>query len=182
MAIANLASEKYGQCTTALYAINALLPEEYRVKISNEEFEKYTKQYPIYACFRCKLESKHISVFERITPLIEGILFGRPHDEFWTCPRCFIDNRLSQTDITQEVLDKPYFIKVVPDPPNRKDGLMDRTNFHNKFIKWAETLLIELESQLSKFRSDNWTKGGDDFETDLGLEDNLEEASENNKD
>lgn len=68
----------------------------------------------------------------------------------------------------QKILGEPYFLKVVPKPPERKDGLMDRATYHNKISVWFWTFIDEIEERLGQFRDDNWSRGDEGEAMDFG--------------
>lgn len=70
---------------------------------------------------------------------------------------------LSNTSISQTILQNPTFLGIVPDPPQRKDGLMDRMKFNIEIERWAWLVLNELEFKMAKFRDDNWNKGDEEM-------------------
>jgi len=68
----------------------------------------------------------------------------------------------------QKILSEPYFLRIVPKPPQRKDGLMDRSTYHSKIAVWIWTFLDELEERMAQFRDDNWSKGDESESLDFG--------------
>ena len=91
---------------------------------------------------------------------LEQCLSGKQTTQIWHCPECKTENRLSKTRMIQKVMSLPSFIKVVPEPPQRKDGLTDRKTYHKIFSRWFWQFLDELEAQAANFRDDNWQKDG----------------------
>ena len=71
----------------------------------------------------------------------------------------------------QPVLEEPYFIGVVPKPPSKKEGMMDRTRYYINFSKWFWQCLSEIECKMAKFRDDNWHKAGEMYDFEQSLED-----------
>ena len=175
VAIASLASQNYDNCFGALYALNGLLPKEYRIQISTIEYNQLTKQDIFVKCNKCQLESdfKAVQVFPLLLPLIETVLTGNEYEKIWICPACKHENKILKTKMSQRILKEPFFLKVVPKPPRRRDGLNDRSTFHRKVTQWAWSLLDELETQFAQFRDDNWKKPGsqyDEFDIDTSGE------------
>ncbi len=177
--LVTLKTKNYTSCIGALYALNGLLPEKYRVTISNQVYAEKSSQNLLVICKHCKqkIDYNKISILKVIVPLIEGLVSGQSYHKVWDCILCQKENSLDHTEMIQEVLKEPSFLQVVPRPPNRKEGMKDRTTYHNQFVIWAETLLIELEAQMAQFRDDNWHKGDDpllDEEVDTTGEDEEE--------
>jgi len=169
--ISGLKAKNYSACFGSLYALNGLLPEEYRVKISDIIYEDKTKQDIFVKCKFCQIDQdfKIVKKFDLLLPLIKRILSSKTHEKIWVCTDCKKNNLLEQTELIQKILGEPYFLKVVPKPPERKDGLMDRATYHSKIQVWIWTFLDEIEERMAKFRDDNWSKGDQMDETlDLG--------------
>ena len=98
---------------------------------------------------------------------LEQCMSVKEYTKVWNCPACDSENRLSQTRMIQKVLALPSFIKVVPEPPQRKDGLTDRKTYHKIFSRWFWQFLDELEAQAANFRDDNWQKDGQSENEDV---------------
>jgi len=52
--LVSLKSKNYTSCIGALYALNGLLPEKYRVTISNLAYAEKTEQDLLVICRHCK--------------------------------------------------------------------------------------------------------------------------------
>ena len=163
-AIRSIKSEAYDSAFGALYSLNALLPEEYKVKISSIDYEEATRQDLKIICLKCKEKAdyKQIRVFDLLLPLLNNLITSKTHEKVWLCPTCKNCNRLEKSEFIQEVLQEPCLLKVVPKPPQRKDGLMDRNSYDRKVTGWLWNMLSELEGRMSAFREANWNKGGDE--------------------
>ena len=175
--IASLASKNYDNCFGALYALNGLLPKEYRVQISTIEYNKLTKQDIFIKCNKCnvELDFKSVQVFPLLMPLINSALSGNEYEKVWFCPACKHENKLLKTEMSQRVLKEPYFLKVVPKPPTRRDGLNDRSSYHRKVSQWVWGLDIELETQFAQLRDDNWKKPGSSYDEEFNIDTSGEE-------
>jgi hypothetical protein len=151
----------YSNCVGALYALNALLPKDYRVQISSSKYTEKTQTDVIVFCKECKQEHKRnsIQVYDLKTTLLIQILSQAKSKKVWDCPSCGCENSLAKTEMAQTVLKQPFFLKVVSHPPERQDGLMDRKSYHSEFSKWVWQTLHELEERMAQFRDDNWQKG-----------------------
>ena len=162
--LSSLRSRNYTACIGALYALNGLLPEKYRVTISTQEYNEKTNQDLLIKCNKCNQQNskKLIKIQTVISPLIEGLISGQENIKVWNCILCKAENRLSNSILTQKILKEPTYLQIVPKPPNRKQGMKDHSSYHNQFVVWAETLLIELEAQMAQFRDDNWHKGDEE--------------------
>lgn len=166
--LSSLNSRKYDDCFGALNALNGLLPSKYRVIISTDKYALKTKEAIKAICTECEQEIDYstVSVLEVLCPLLTQAISGQKTERIWVCPSCKAENKVTQTQLIKESLQEPYFLKVVPNPPERKDGLVDRTNYHAKVSQWVWLTLGEVEAQMAQFRDDNWHKGDEMFEAD----------------
>jgi len=163
----------------ALFALNALLPVEYRVIISTQKYNNLTRQDLSAQCVKCQNQIDYSQIKPRkiiTTPTME-LVSNCKDQTIWICPKCKTENPTNKTTFTQTVLDKPYYLGVVPDPPNRRDGLIDRFGFDQRYKKWCWQMLYELEEKMAQFRDDNWNRGEEEF--DLSMINAPEEESDN---
>lgn len=168
-----LKSGNYDSVFGALYAINALLPEEpidpdtkfpkYRVVISDIDYKRLTKPTTYCKCYHCEKDSKYddVVVFDMILPFTEQIVAQKKRTKAWVCPFCKKNCIIRPDDFTETAVKEPSFIGVVPKPPRRQEGLMDRSMYHRKVVQWSWTTLDELEAKMAQFRDDNWTKNSE---------------------
>jgi len=164
--ISNLERERYDNCVGPLYAMNAVLPIEYRVKISSIEYDKLTRQDIYVKCSSCDKEIafKSVQVCTALLPLFADLVNGKPSQKIWICTECKAENKLHKTEMFQKVLQEPYFLKVVPKPPLRKDGVQTRMTYDKKARQWVLNFFVELEERLAQFRDDSWKKGDSLYE------------------
>lgn len=174
-----LRTRDYLAAEGALDSLNALLPDEYRVIIDTDEFKRRTRGNVIAFCNHCKskyedpkdkktmvesptrIDIDRVEKQQLLLPAFDQMLYGKEYDTFWVCPNCNKDNKLSETKFKKSAMQKPYYLKVVPEPPIHRPGLDDRTNFHYKFEKWARAFLTELNAQARQFRHDYKPKEDD---------------------
>jgi len=163
--IVSMDQEKFLDALGALYAINALLPIDYRVIISSKKYEELTKQDLSALCPNCQSVYDYSAVVSKrviTTPIME-LIVGSKSMIMWECKRCKRQTSIDKTTFTQTILDKPYYLGVVPDPPKRNDGLADRFANTSRSKKWCWQMLYELEEKMAQYRDDNWTRTDDDF-------------------
>lgn len=159
----------FNQMHGSLNAINGMLPDQYQVTISTAKYEDLTRTDIQYLCKTCTANSKEpveipkesIRVFELYPNAMQGLLYGGIKEQVWNCPNCHTTHILKETEISVTKLQDPYFIGVVPNPPNRKQGLMDKLTFNDKTVAWGWQMLNELEHKMALFRDDNWSRGDD---------------------
>lgn len=177
-----------------LTSINAGLPDDYVIKISDNKYKEIVQQDTLYLCNYCtseypilddkgktKMESRPTEykahTLEIKTKQTKGnisILTGHNTIKVWECSKCKKDNILSKTEIVPVKLAEPYFLGVIPKPPNRSGTLTDRTGFKIKLMRWAWQFYNELAHAMSRYRLEYKPKEEDD---DDFMENNWEEDS-----
>jgi len=179
-ALSSLESKNFSSCVGAINSINSLLPKDYRVRISDKEYEEKTTQNLLVECESCKEQTKRkeITISKVIQSSQVGFLTSQGLTDVWFCPKCKHMTELAQTDFVQEEVPDPSYFSVVPNPPRLRDGLMSRTKYSREFIKWFWLVMGELGDRISNFRDDNWQKGNESDE----YEDYLEGNEEDDKD
>jgi len=142
--------------TLALRAMNALLPDEYRININTKKYNELTSAKIGYICNYCKEEipESMVKIKTAIAPLIVSYVSSSETKTFWLCHKCNKENLVSQTKLIKETLAKPSYLKVVPDPPERKRGIQDRRSFDIILTKWGGNFFEELEHQLGLYRAE----------------------------
>jgi|TARA_B110000438_G_scaffold46724_1_gene46906 hypothetical protein len=138
---------------------------KYRIRISDIEYEKLTAVNTEAQCNSCETCTDYtkIHVFDMLVPLTVEILSGSSTSKVWICPKCHDENIIADTDILENHLQEPYYLGVVPKPPQRKEGLADRGAYDRKVTAWAWNLIAELEEKSTQFRED-YKENKNDFE------------------
>ncbi len=173
-AIHALQTKNWSAMHGALNGINSLLPVEYQVVISTQDHEQLAKTEITYACGSCSesIDKSNVQVFELMPDSMQSLLHGRMFNKVWNCIKCNSTNMLNTTAISQTMLQNPTYLGIVPDPPERKNGLMDRMKFNIEIERWGWLLLNEEEFKMAKFRDDNWNKGDEEMgDIDNSLDD-----------
>jgi hypothetical protein len=176
-AINALKGQRYDACFGALYAINGLLPKEYRVNVSTKLYNEKISLEIMAVCNHCKdkVNYKEIKIYDLLSPLIVGLITGSESEKVWNCTKCGKSNKLSKTDIIEPVLQEPNFTKMMPKPPERKNGLLDRVSFHREISRWVWTMIVELEAQMSNYRREYQPRDNEMIDSDLNMEETGEE-------
>ena len=140
----------------ALDAMNALLPDEYRITVNTRKYDDFIEAKIGYICNDCKKEipENMIKIKVAIAPLIINYISNSKTMTFWSCPECHKENLMSQTKLIKETLQKPYYLKVVPEPPDRKRGIQDRKTYPMILLKYSALFFQELEHQLGLYRAE----------------------------
>ncbi len=156
MITACLDREDYIGCLGGLYSLNGLLPSEYRVRVSTEEYDELTKVSCYMICKHCSKEFKDTEVTIRhlMLPHMDSVLAGKKYDDVWFCPECKKKSRVEDTEYKQEKINPGSYLHVLPDPPKREDGLMDRRYFKRNMQLWVWSCMGELEERCGKLRHD----------------------------
>lgn len=137
-----------------LKSTNALLPEEFRIRISTSEYNEATKTKIVIKCPKCEKETprNNIKPYNQLQSTLDSILTKKNTIKVWKCPECNKINPLSSNDVIQETLPQPTFFKVIPDPPRRENNLTDRQTFESNFKAWAWNFIQELEKSIADYR------------------------------
>lgn len=147
-------SHNYPAMFGCLLTSNAMLPDKYQVKISNNEYNKLIKQDLSVICNHCNTETKHqdIDIQTILTNHSLSTITGQRTERVWHCNKCNKTNLLTKTRMIQDKMAEPYYLQVVPSPPTRKGTLTDRSEYHRIVEKWAWQFYSELEHQMSLYR------------------------------
>lgn len=150
----HLRERDYTGCFGSLYAMNGILDEEFRVKISTEEYDALVKQDITITCKSCTetIDFLKIKIHNLLVPYHNKLLSGNQYQKIWICPKCKKDNPLSSTAMKQTKLQPGGFLHLVPEPPTREGGVTDRTDYHNKVSQWVWTFVKEIEERCGEER------------------------------
>jgi hypothetical protein len=136
--------------------MNAMLPDDYRITINTKNYDNLTNMKIGYICKYCQKETPQslVKTKEIIAPLIVSCITSQQMEICWFCSECHKRNLLSQTKLIEEKLAKPCYLKVVPDPPEKKIGFQDRSRYPTAMSRWVGNFLEELEHQLGLYRAE----------------------------
>lgn len=159
-------SRRYAGAVAAVMEINALFPDLYRVKIDSDKYADLMRENRILVCTACTEETNFqlIQTYDLILNATRAIISGRPSEKVWDCPKCKTTQRMIDTKMYKDQHEKPTYFQVIPEPPKRREGAIDRNSFHNEMVKWFYESLEELDHQLGKYR-DEYKPQGDDEES-----------------
>ncbi len=149
-------SKNYSSAVAAIYEIIALFPENYRCEINTDKRNVLEKDTIIYVCGNCSKENNHdeVKIFNLVLDMTTSFISGNNQETVWNCLGCDYQNRLQSTEIIKSQLKKPYYFKVIREPPNRKQGIMDRVQYDNIMRKWFFEALAETDHQLGLYRDE----------------------------
>ena len=176
---------KFLNAIGSLYAENGMLPKEHQIIIDDELYNEKIKQITMIKCNHCTSEYPHLDkegkteerptehnfqqvrVYKLMLPLIGSLMTGQDYEDVWQCFKCKKINKMSQAKFIKTELKKPYYLQVVPNPPDRKDGLTDRQTYYKRIRKWAWQFLDELEFQMGEYRRNYQPKNNEYQDQDV---------------
>lgn len=172
--ISDLNHRNYSGVIGSLMAINAVLPEKYQVEISTERYNETMNHGLLVKCGNCKEEQelKTLIIKKLLLDSFHKLITNSDYERIWRCPKCHQNNKMSKTKIIRPEPKMPYYVGIVPEPPERNDGMIDRTTYRKRFIAWARNFLVELEHQMGKYRIEYVPKDneGEDSNVESGGE------------
>lgn len=160
---------KFLNAIGSLYAENGMLPKEHQIIIDDELYNLKITQTTMIKCNHCTSEYprldkpdkteerptehnfKDIRTYKLMLPLIGSFMVGQDYEDVWNCSKCKKINKMRDAKFIKTELKKPFYLQVVPNPPNRTDGLADR-KYAKILRKWAWQFLDELEYQMGEYR------------------------------
>ena len=159
-----LRGDNYDSATASLHSVNAALPPEYQIKFDTDEYNRLIKHPLEIYCKKCgEMHNRdEIQIWNLLLPLNEQILAKDKTTKAWSCAKCDSVNILLESKLVQKVREEPYFTKVVPMPPERKQSFGDRTSFHIHYRAWFGNVVAELTRAISQLRWDHWKQGDED--------------------
>lgn len=154
-ALVALAQDNYYLASTELSAINALLPEDYKVKIDDATYYEKIKAQDILVCNNCNEESEYNNlVFYRKALQSElRLLYHIQFIEMWKCDKCHYENPKDGSKRTIRKFEHPFYTGYMPNPP-KMDSFGNRASYRIAFAKWFDIAINELESQVGVYRGD----------------------------
>jgi len=139
----------------SLGAINALLPEDYQVQVNTDLYYSKIAAKHTIACLHCKevMPYTEAKVWPLLLSSIDRLITGSKTMQVWDCPKCKETMCFEASPKNTIEFQKPIFVKVMPEAPVRH-GFHDRVGFDQKFEKWFEIAIQELENQIGFYRAD----------------------------
>ena len=157
----------------------ALLPEDYKINIDDDEYQRLTARRRLYICNDCKdsykppkvvksedleqggtveplpyeFEIDTIQPYELLLSKLDAFIIGQSVIRVWDCPKCGNTRPIDSTDIITEEQQQPIYYKVIPFPPKR-EGFHDRLGYASKFWAWYDLAMRELNNQIGRYRRD----------------------------
>lgn len=164
-----IAERNYTGAIASIYSMNALLTDDYRISIDTAKFLEVTKAQFKVICFHCKHETDRngLKVYDQFLTNLDSLISGKKSERVWRCIECKTLNVLLTTKLKKLENANPFFYKIIPEPPNRPQGIEGRTIYHNKIVTWYYRALEELDHQLGKYRAEYEAADTRDDVTDM---------------
>jgi|APSaa5957512535_1039671.scaffolds.fasta_scaffold12220_6 hypothetical protein len=169
-------------CIGAIISLNSELPaddddKKYRIIMDSMAYEEQVKQNYIIVCKKCKVEHPYYSItfFNVNLSKEKSTILGISKERIWLCPKCSEENQLLTSKIIESSLQKPYYLRTVPEPPKAQHGLLSKMQFDIDMENWVWLVLPVIEDGFARYRDDNWNKQDDG--DDLGFDTSIEESS-----
>ena len=175
-ALISFSQGNYNQCVASLEAMVALLPEEYQITMTDEDYAEAVKEHEVWKCRHCKEKIPSRDVRRDTLPMPSSLRVlapGRRVYQVWQCPQCGKTSAVAGTDREKSELRGLYFLKAVPEPP-RRTPMTNNREFRNEFTTWFRVARREIENMLGHYRADYVSQ----YEDEAGGNMELEDASE----
>ena len=171
-ALESAKTHDYDMAIISLSAINADLPEDFKVEINSDKYHSIVKDRKYLLCTVCtetdanpKSEDfgkkkptecilSEVKQFDMEMDWKEQIITGKKQKRVWVCTKCERVNDMNVKNILIKKYQEPFYTKVMPRPPVQKRGIQGRNSFVNEFRKWFSIALSEIESQISRYRTE----------------------------
>lgn len=188
LAVNNLQRNDYAGAKSALFNLNGCLGSDYLVTISTKQYEDVMQDRDAFLCNHCtmlvdKIIHKgeddeytkqvevptevilsEVKIFNMQVNLVNSILLQNNTLKAWVCPSCNKVNELTKTKKIQNERVRPFYSKVVPEPPTKLSGLTDRVHFHQRFTNWFYLFLEEINWAEVLYRTEYQIQNGHDME------------------
>lgn len=140
----------------ALGSIVALLPEDYKIKISTEEYKKAIQEQSFIVCGKCnhKNQSNQIEYYDVKLYGLDKLAAGKPSVRVWNCLKCKHENRKDNSKIIISEPELPFYTGWIPHAPAKRVGIIDRMSYPKEFMDWFEIAIHEIESKIGIYRAD----------------------------
>lgn len=175
----------YKNCIGGIKTLNSELPPDdgefvYRIIFDTEEYNKIVNSSFKIECPKCEVENEYDAVqfIEMNVPVQESLYSFEKKMKVWTCLKCQTLNKLSQSKVIENSIQKPFYTRYVPEPPVNNHGLLSNLEFHSKFVEWVWICLENLEDGFTRFRDDNWNRGEQNYGEEMAHLDTSTEEKE----
>lgn len=165
----------YALAVISLSAINADLPEDYKVKVSTERYNEIMKDRKSILCEFCTspeiIIKDGISVntgefiptecvlsdvkqYDLELSVLEKVLLCKNSQRVWICTKCEKLNKMDIRKIKIRRYEEPFYLGIMPSPPIPEGGIRGRNTYDAVFKKWFAIALNEIESKIGLYRAE----------------------------
>lgn len=150
-----MAQLNYSLASTELGAINALLPEDYKVKEDSEEYYNVIKSQDVLVCDVCEKETEYNKAvfYYKTAELKLQLLFSVEKIQVWECTHCKTVNPKEGSKRIIREKQNPFYTGCMPQVP-KVAHFGNRLQYKHQFEKWFDIAINELECQIGKYRTD----------------------------
>ena len=171
-ALESVKTNDYDLAIISLAGINADLPEDFKVEVNSDKYYSIIKDRKYLLCTACteidndpksedygkkkptKCIYSEVIQFDLEVDWLEQILSGQKTKRVWNCTKCGKLNDMDSKNMMIKKYYEPFYTKVMPSPPIQKRGIQGRSSFQNEFRKWFSIANSEIESQISRYRTE----------------------------
>lgn len=153
--LAAMAQLNYSLASTEIGAINALLPEDYKVKEDSEEYDKIIKSQDVLICDSCQKENEYngIVFYFKAVPISIQLLYSVQTVEVWECSYCKAINPKDGSNRIIREKQNPFYTGYMPKVP-KVSHFGNKLQYKFQFEKWFDIALNELEHKIGLYRTD----------------------------
>lgn len=156
LGVQSIKEHNYSAAVGAINEMIALFPDEYRIEINTAKYNELIRERLAVVCGNCKAEinRRAVQIIQLLVTPVKALITDNEVEDVWICPKCHKDNKLQNTQIIKEQQALPFYHKLIPEPPGRRGGLVDRRDYHKEMTKWFYGALEEVDHQLGKLRAE----------------------------
>jgi len=113
-----------------------------------------------------EIPQNEVMVFDERQSPFHSIIRKSNSVKSWICPSCKKSNYMEngQWNTVTPRKEKPYYLKIVPDPPINITGITGRLGWDKRFSDWAYNYLEEIQVSMKFYRIEYIVQNGADME------------------
>ena len=85
---------------------------------------------------------------------VRAFITAKEYEKVWYCPECKGENIFDHHSVRIQKFQSPFYLGVIPEPPTKRIGIIDRSAFQTQFKAWYGIATDEVESMIGKYRAD----------------------------
>lgn len=112
-----------------------------------------------------EIPTREVRIIEVVISPIESAIRRSNTVKLWICPSCKNENKMNgEWDTVTSRKEKPFYLKIVPDPPILLVGIGNRLGWDKTFSDWAYNFLEEIQVSMKYYRIEYIHQNGMDME------------------